>query len=262
MDYSRISFDRTVAEAIDNYEAWRRPSADNRRYLARLKEWFGSTPLRHVGQEEIDRSARELYPDGSPATWNRQIYTPIIAVMNHEGLQVRFRRPRRSKPQTRHVSKQTAELLIARADDADLAALLEFLFFTGARISEALSLTPDCVDLSNRRVRLHVRKRNVAVWRPLHDRAVHALESLPKRPDRVFRWRSRFGPENALLRLRKETGIYFTFHMARHSFATWLAEKDVGLRDIMDAGGWSTMKSVIRYVAPSEARVRRAIDRL
>ena len=50
--------------------------------------------------------------------------------------------------------------------------------------------------------------------------------------------------------------------MARYSFATWLGDEGANLKDIMEAGGWSSAKGAIRYIGSNEDRIRHAINRL
>lgn len=253
---------KTVSDAIDDYVGWRRPRLNDQCFLERLKYFFGETPVWTVDQKRMDRACLELYPNRATSTWARQVFTPMSAALNHAGVPIRFRKPPQPRHTNRFVSVGVAETLIAECDDQDLKALLIFLFFTGARLSEALSLKPDQVDFENRRARLSMTKQGKVAWRPLHDRVLWALADLPAREDRVFRWATTRGPDKALRRLRMKTGIYFTFHMARHSFATWLTDDGASLKDVMDAGGWKSVKSVIRYVGSNEERVRNAISRL
>lgn len=252
---------QTVGAAIAAYIAWRRPSKNDEHYLDILRKWFAAKPLTDMDQNAIDQAARALYPGRTPETWNRQVYTPISAALKHAGVEMRIRRPKQAKPRHKALTRAQAEILIANAGD-ELAALLTLLFFSGVRISEAMSLTPDRLDLPNARACFNVSKKGEDHWRPLHHRVVAALANLPERKDRLFRWRNRFGPRREMAALCAKTGIRFHPHMARHSFATWLTEEGSSLRDIMDAGGWEDYKSVLRYTRPDEERVRRAINRL
>jgi hypothetical protein len=51
-----------------------------RRFLKLIIEHFGNTPLTKIGQAELNQAATTLYPDASPATLNRNFYTPAIAL--------------------------------------------------------------------------------------------------------------------------------------------------------------------------------------
>jgi hypothetical protein len=47
------------------------------RFLERITEHFGTTPLAKISQDAIDRGARKVYPNASDGTRNRQFYTPV-----------------------------------------------------------------------------------------------------------------------------------------------------------------------------------------
>ena len=67
-----------VGAAVSYLEA-----GGERTYLGPIIARIGSVPLARIDQALIDRTARALYPDASPATLNRQAFTPIAAVLNH-----------------------------------------------------------------------------------------------------------------------------------------------------------------------------------
>lgn len=252
---------QTLGNAIDAYIAFRRPGVNDRRYLDTLKRWAGRTLLSDIGQGDFDRAAQALYPNRSAETWNRQVYTPLQSVLGHAGVTIRLRRPKQRKPRNRAVTRHTAELLIANAEDPDLEALLTVLFYTGCRIGEAIALTWARVDMPGRRLCFDVAKADKDSWRPMHEKVFVALANLPERR-RVFRWSTSSGPRKPLKALCQKFGIRFTPHMARHSFATWLADQGVSLKDVMEAGGWEDHKSVLRYTGSNVERVRKAVDKL
>src|SRR5512139_3445859 len=63
-----------------------------RTYLKKLLEHFGETQLSRIDQAAIDAAAAHLYPTGSAATRNRQIYTPVCAVLRQAGHKLDLRR--------------------------------------------------------------------------------------------------------------------------------------------------------------------------
>lgn len=252
---------QTVGQAIDAYIAWRRPRIEDERYLLKLKKWLGNKTLSEIGQADIDEAARLLLPNRSAETWNRQVYTPISAVMKHAGIPTAIRRPRQRRPRNKALSRTAAETLIASADH-DLAVLLTVMFFSGSRITEAISLTWDRVDLNGQRLCFDLGKTDEDHWRPMHPRVFTALANMPNKSGRVFPWRTRSWPSRKMTTLAKSLGITFHPHMARHSFATWLADAGTNMRDIMDAGGWSDHKSVLRYTGGNVERLRSALNKL
>jgi integrase len=127
-----------------------------RRFIKPLLDHFGGKPLSEIGQAEIDRAARLLYPGAKPATVNRQVYTPVSAILRHahkRGLcdLSELERPKQPKGKVRWLRPEEAERLIA-ACSPHMKPLVAFLFYTGARVSEALYLHWRDVDLSRAHV--------------------------------------------------------------------------------------------------------------
>src|SRR5689334_11288316 len=60
-------------------------SGGDDRFILKLAEYFGETPLSRIDQATIDKAAAALYPRASPATRNRQVYTPVSAVLKGAG---------------------------------------------------------------------------------------------------------------------------------------------------------------------------------
>jgi hypothetical protein len=73
--------------------AYIRADGENR-FLAPLLLHFRDTPLAKIDQAAIDAAAVEIYPNGSPATRNRQVYSPVSALMRHAGVLKPLRRPK------------------------------------------------------------------------------------------------------------------------------------------------------------------------
>ena len=72
----------------------------------------------------------------------RQVYTPITAMMNAAARlklcsPLKFHRPKVAKTPVRWLTHEEADSLI-KACPAHLAPLVAFLFYTGARMGEAL----------------------------------------------------------------------------------------------------------------------------
>jgi hypothetical protein len=65
--------------------AYMKAGGDNR-FMRPLILHFADTPLDQIDQVTIDGAAAEIYPDATPATRNRQVYTPIVAVLNRAGI--------------------------------------------------------------------------------------------------------------------------------------------------------------------------------
>lgn len=123
-----------------------------RLYLKPIIARIGSMPLVKIDQNLIDRTARELYPNVSAATLNRQVYTPIAAVLNHAAkrklcAKMVVERPEQPAARIRWITFEEAERLLD-ACSHHLRPLVMFLLGTGARMSEALYLDWRDVDLA------------------------------------------------------------------------------------------------------------------
>src|SRR6516165_3074551 len=65
-----------------------------RQYIERILTKWGEKPLAEIDQIAIDTLAAELYPEAPAATRNRQVYTPISAILKRAGIDKRFKRPK------------------------------------------------------------------------------------------------------------------------------------------------------------------------
>ena len=95
----------TFAEAVLSLVQERGSS----RFLRPLLEHFGTTPLKHIGQEAIDKAALKLYPKGSDATRNRQVYTPASAVLQHAARKGWCPRPVLARPKAARAVSERIE---------------------------------------------------------------------------------------------------------------------------------------------------------
>ena len=253
----------TVTTAIDNYITWRRPKTYDENFLLKIRGLIGKRKLSGIGQVDFDECARVLYPGLSNETWNRNVYTPLQAALHHAEVNLKIERPKQKKPKHRSLTARQRGILIKNAADPDLKALLTLLFYNGPRISEAINLDRDRTDLQRGVAWFDTTKTDEEHLSPLHPKVVVALANLPERTDgRFFRWKTRSGPKKLIAALCKKTGIYFTPHMARHTFATLFMAKGGSLPDLMEGGRWEDERSALRYTSPDVERVRKAINRL
>jgi integrase len=122
-------------------------SGGERRFVAPLLCHFGDMPVDRIDQQAINRAAAAIYPACSPATRNRQVYSPLSAILKFAGVTRNIRRPKAPPGIVRWLTQNEAKRLIA-ACSPHLRPLVMFLLHTGARIGEALWLDWRCVDLT------------------------------------------------------------------------------------------------------------------
>ena len=117
------------------------PMTRHRQVVAGLILHFGETPLRVIGQAEIDAAATELHPNDSPATRNRQVHTPVSAILRHAGVKIELRRPKGAagRVMLHWLWPEQFEALAASAMtlDPELFVLVMLLVSTGMRIERS-----------------------------------------------------------------------------------------------------------------------------
>jgi hypothetical protein len=118
-------------------------SGADERFILKLADHFGELPLARIDQAAIDAAALALYPRATPATRNRQVYSPMSAILKAAGVADRLKRPKGGRGARRlfFLTPDQAERLLdaAAATDAEFGLFLGFLLYTGCRLSEGLA---------------------------------------------------------------------------------------------------------------------------
>lgn len=258
--------------------AYLRAGGDGR-FLSALTDHFGETRLADIDQAAIDGAAQAIHPDAAPATRNRQVYTPLSAILKHVGIDFALRRPKGAGGLVRTAwlwPEDAARLFAAaRAIDAEFACLLILLCYTGMRLGEALALRCGDVRLAESFAYLPTSKTEEprAVFLP--EILVAALAGHPRgleRAGRVFRFRKNGRLYGLMRRTRlRACGLdavvpapaafeldWVTFHTFRHTYATWMRRYGgLDVRGLVGTGAWRSEKSAGRYahvVVTEEAR--------
>ena len=257
----------TFRDAAEIYLEARQLGEDDRLRVDRLCAVIGDRLLTDIRQHVLVDAAAALYPRCQPATKNRGVFTPASAVLHYAADNdlcpvIRVKKLKEKQPEPRALRREDAARLIAAAD-GKLKLLLVFLFTQGWRISDALRLQWQDIDLNEGAVRYHVSKTDEWLTMPLNLTVLDMLRAeASTQIGRVFPWRGRDSLRNQQKLLCRKSGVFFTWHMARHSFATWLAAEGATMKDIMEAGRWRNYKSIMRYVTIDACRVRATINKI
>lgn len=235
------------------------------RFLAPILRQIGLLAAEDISQADVDGCAAKLYPRASAATRNRQVYTPIVAVLKHAGLKPAINRPRGAQgtPRSLFLSPDQFEALAraATATDAEFGALVILLCYTGLRLSEALRLRCDALDVSGATAQIGRTKNGRPRATHLPPRVVAALASHPRRIDRgsgrLFRW-SKSG-ELYLLAERAYAVAAVDhggapFHVLRHTYGAWMTRAGA---DLVGTDAWASPNAARVYqhfVTTEEAR--------
>lgn len=261
-----VAGEPTFVDAATDYIA----ATGKERFVRRLTEHFGFTPLREITQKAIDDAAITLYPHAQPATRNRHVHTVVSAILKHSGEATTLRRPKGSRGHKRVNWLKPAEAfaLFDAADrrDAEFGLFLRTLVYTGMRLSEATGMRIARIDLANAFGYVPTTKNSDPRGVHFPPTIVAALANHPRGMDRpaetVFRFRKcgrlytwldeAFA--GAGIKVPPRTG----FHLLRHTWATWMRQYGgLDVRGLVGTGAWSDEQSAARYahvVATDEAR--------
>lgn len=271
----KVKLEPTFLEAAIAYIA----SGGERRFIGEFDEdsgnWkpglithFGETKLKDITQQSIDEAALTLYPDATPATRNRQVYTPASAILKHAGVQLALRRPKGAQGSQRTLWMQpdkAARLLkSAKTVDLEFHVFLTTLLYTGARLSDVLDLPCERVFLSDSFAYIDKTKNDDPRGVHLPPPLVAALANHPSGLDRtgkVFRFRKNGHLYSLMAKVKKAAGPdldFVSFHVLCHTWATWMRRyAKLDTRGLVGTKRWKDMKSAARYehvVASEESR--------
>lgn len=242
-DASKPQDELTFNSAVGLYS----PSRSDARYLIPVVKKIGKERVKDITPAAVRALARQLYPDASTDTWQRQVITPVRSVINnaHElgrcsPIRIKaFDQKERVKQDVLRGKQSRVPRtpgswawLLAFCEVADPrdAALAYFMFRHGYRVGQSVAMKRrDDMDLGAARVRVHASKGHPAHWVDLDPEEVVMIANLapPFRragADHVFRIPS---ANNGALHGRwqtacKRAGIeYLSPHEAgRHGYGT------------------------------------------
>lgn len=261
----------TWAEAVNLYL----DLGGEARYLEPLVERWGQKRLASITPLEIARAGRDIYPGAAASTLDRQIYTPVIAVLSaasEAGLcpPPAIRRPKIRRTRVTASDEATIDAILAatgkiqfrpgsrgearrNAARARLRALVLMMTLTGCRVSEAVAVEWRDVrldaaepDLLFRTTKNGDPRRSV-----IPAELAAALGDLPKgeASDRVLGYASRYSAAQALERAADVAGVprVSPHRIGRHTFAKRMLDAGHTLRTVQEAGGWRDITIVARH---------------
>jgi integrase len=228
-----------------------RAAGKSTRFLEPIEDYWRDTLVRDINAGAIRSSAIEILPNVSGATRNRQVIVPTQAIINHAAeselcTKISVKRfPTESKIKTPATWAWVQTFM--RHSPPHLGALACFMFLTGARISEALGLRWEDLDLQARTAL--IRQTKIGNERLAHlpaplVAALANVEPLPRRT--VFRYVAHASADKSWDAAIKRAGLpHLSFHSCRHGFATALLHAGVDVVTIAKRGGWKTPQHVL-----------------
>jgi integrase len=244
------------------------------RFVLRLAEHFAETPLTRIDQAAVDAAALALYPRATPATRNRQVYSPVSAILKAAGVADGLKRPKGARGARRLFwltpEQASALLTAAEARDAEFGLFLAFLLYTGCRLTEALSLQIAGVNLSEGWARVLETKNGEPRLVHLPPVIVAALATHPRGMNRVGKL-FRFGKNGRLYiwlaEAARAAGVEIpqgvAFHAFRHTWGAWL-RRYAGLdtTGLVATGAWRSRQAAAVYEHAEQSAEARKADLL
>jgi integrase len=230
------------------------------RYLTPIFQKWEHKLIKDIKPGNVHDLALELYPNAGPATRNRQVISPVQAIINHAAKRgycspIRIERYFVPTPERTVASMDWLRKFMAAAKP-ELGALAQFMAMTGARITEAVNL--EWRDMNLQAGTAYLRKtkngdpRQVALPPPL---LVTLANLKGKREGRVFGYPHRSGPQRPWETAEKRAGIpHISPHNAgRRLFATAMIQAGVDPVTVAKAGGWKSVRMVVDvYAQPAD----------
>lgn len=248
----------TFAEAAVQYME----AGGERRFMAPIVKHFKSVMVDAIDQAAMDEAARKILPKGAPATRNRQVYTPTISVLRYAKVTTPFRRPRVERKAAGFVEHEYLAKLLPHCP-AKIAALLIFMFYTGRRIGDTVRLDWQDVNLQQRTALIRRPKNRRPIGVHLTGPVFEALANLEgDRKGSVFGYAGRWSVYKPIRAACKAAGVeYVSPHkLGRHSFATHALRAGAALHEVMRAGGWESIQSMMVYAHVVPDDVRRTME--
>lgn len=296
MTRTRVSKDAqlTLRAAVDAFLSSARCANPNTRrayasVLDRVLAEVGNRPLAEVSGEDLGAVLEAVWGGTSPATWNRN--RAALASWLSWCAKNRYPAPvlpasveRRSEQvdETRALPRAAIERQLSRRDvPLREKTLWRMLYETAARTAEILALNIEDLDLAGRRAKV-TSKGGTTQWVYWSSGTAHLLPRLiggrsrgpvflsERRPGPARRpaardlcpdtGRARLGYDRARVLFDAYTG--WELHQLRHSAATHLGEKNVGLQTIMAKTRHRNPRTAMRYVRPGAEAIAEVTDLL
>ena len=234
-----------------------------RNYLAPIIAHLRHTPLEQIDQVVIDNTAAALYPNATAATLNRQVYTPISAVLKRAGEERKIKRPKGwrgqklthwlTPQQAFAIFKATAKIKAPAETRAKFRIFLITLCYTGMRLSEALRLNRSDVNLKTKTAILARTKNDKPRLVYLPKVVVTELRKMELDGDgRLFSFHAGGRLRDMLKMALDAAGVVLprrvAFHVFCHTWGTWMRQHGgLDTYDLLKTDRWTDPDSADRY---------------
>lgn len=220
--------------------------------LAAVEKYFGRTLVKDITEGAIHTMAKELYPNATGASLNRLAIVPAQAVINHAARSKLCDPIKVERYEVYAKVKDIATLEWVNAFRTEagphVGAIALFMYLTGCRIGEAITLTWEDVDLQAATALIRESKVSKERVSNLPPPLVVALANLPRIEGRgVFGYAAPGDLHNAWEGAIGRAKIKrLTPHSCRHGFATGLLRRGVDVVTVAWLGGWKDATQVLK----------------
>lgn len=222
------------------------------RYLNQVEDYWRDVPVKTITAGSIRQAAIQLYPLACGATRNRSVIVPAQAIINYSAemelcKHIKVKRFHVDHKEKTPITWEWIEAFMANANP-HLGALACFLFLTGARISEALSVTWSDIDFN--RCQALIRQTKVGSERMAHlpGPLMAAIANIKgDRQNKVFKYSTRSTAKVQWNVVIGRADIEkLSFHCCRHGFATAMLQAGIDPVTVAKRGGWKSPQHVFQ----------------
>tara|TARA_R110001592_G_scaffold121046_2_gene326058 strand:+ start:87 stop:1148 length:1062 start_codon:yes stop_codon:yes gene_type:complete len=161
------------------------------------------------------------------------------------------------------VKEEIQKIIDTEFYNEDVKNAFLFSCYTGLRISDIVRLTWD--NINGSKIHITQKKTKELVYLPLNENALDILTKQDRSKEKVFNIGVRPKHINRMLRrLKRESSITkdFTFHSARHTFATILITSGVNIFTVSKLLGHKDIESTLVYAKVIDEEKELAVSRM
>ena len=266
-----------LSEVIEYYQEYHL-TKNKYQYRADNLRFFDAYLLKNLRKKDVKRYAQFRRVTVSNATINRECSFARAAINRvNEDYELKINNPFENVKFieddyiANYLNRSQYERLLKSAletDNNDLHDFIVLLTMTGCRPIELLTLKWSNVYLDKYQfiVRNHYSKSKRTMYKYLNQTAFDLLNKRSRRNDYVFT-NPRTGKayttfSKSFMRCKKRAGVDCTMYDLRHTYASWLIQKGVGIYTIKDLLGHGDIESTMRYAHLDYAQYVEAVDLL
>jgi len=185
-----------------------------------------------------------------------------------------IKKPKLPEKQPLFFDEISYQILLKHIHDKDLSDLVQFAVNTGLRQGELISLEWSQINFKERFLildnRNHLTKSKKVRTVPLNIKALQVLTERErnKKGSNVFTYNEEIINPDALSRkfkvyvLNSKLNKKLNFHSLRHTFASWLVQKNVPIQQVQQLLGHSDLRTTLIYSHLRPEDLRNSVDLL